>query len=317
MNTLKESVDYLNLYFDYLKYERNYSMYTIKAYLKDISDFKLFFTKEGFCESYLEIKRLKTVELYLGYLRKQKGRDNEKQTNRSIARKLSSLRGFYRFLKLKGFIEINVFENIESVKIDQPLAKRIDNKEIELLFKSIILNTPLNIRNYLILDMLILLGIRASEITAIKLQDINISRGDILIHGKGSKDRLLPLTTPLMRELQDYIAYTRVILINKSRQENFSDILLLNKNGDPLTVRGLQKILISLVKKTGETYKIHPHMIRHSFASEMLKNGADLRVIQELLGHESIKTTQKYTQISNEDLFKNYQQKMGKIKNKE
>jgi integrase/recombinase XerC len=314
MSTSTPSIDYLNLYFDYLKFERNYSMNTIKAYINDINDFKDFFIKEGFATSFLEIKRLKTAQLYIGFLRKSKGVSDSKQSSRTIARKISSLRGFYRFLKLRGYIDNNVFDNVDTPRISHTLVKKVDNSEIELLFKSISLNTPLNKRNYLILDMLILLGLRASEITSIKIGDINFSRHDILIHGKGSKDRLIPLDSELALLLQDYIAYTRVTLINKSKKLNQSNILLLNKNGDPLGVRGLEKILTSLVKKAGETFKIHPHMLRHSFATEMLKNGADLRVIQELLGHESIKTTQKYTELSNEELFKNYKEKMNQIK---
>jgi len=306
-------MDYLSEFEDYLKFERNYSPNTIKAYVKDISEFKAWFKKEGFAKDYVDIKRKRTCDYYIAYLRSKNGRFSDKQTSKTISRKLSSLRSFYAFLKLKQYIEENIFEVVESPKIEKTLPKHLENNEINLLFESIRRTTPLGNRNYLILDLLYSLGLRASEIINININDLNFFRKQIKIFGKGSKERILPLHDELVKELKEYITLYRPMLLSKAEDTN-NNILLLNKNGDSLGVRGLRKILNNIVDKAGEMFKIHPHMLRHSFATELLNAGADLRVIQELLGHETIKTTQKYTAVSNQTLFKKYNETIKKIR---
>src|SRR5690554_1389088 len=175
------------------------------------------------------------------------------------------------------------------------------------MFKSINTNKLLGKRNYLILEMLFSLGLRASELTGIEIKDLDLSRKQLLVHGKGSKDRYLPLHDNLVNELKNYLQVTRIKLLTKASEPN--NYLLLNYRGEPLQVRGLQKILNKILSDTGETYKITPHMLRHSFATTLLNNGADLRVVQELLGHEHLKSTQIYTEVSNKVL----QEKFNKL----
>lgn len=294
-------MDYLVKYEDYLRTIKNYSNNTIISYLKDIEDFNNFIKNEELAPNLLEVTRPRLARHYLAYLN-----DNDYH-QKSVARKISSLRNFYKYLISEKLIDVNIFENLETPKIPKRLPKTITDKEIDYMFKSINTNKLLGKRNYLILEMLFSLGLRASELTGIEIKDLDLSRKQLLVHGKGSKDRYLPLHDNLVNELKNYLQVTRIKLLTKASKPN--NYLLLNYRGEPLQVRGLQKILNKILSDTGETYKITPHMLRHSFATTLLNNGADLRVVQELLGHEHLKSTQIYTEVSNKVL----QEKFNKL----
>lgn len=289
---------YLDKFKNYLTTIKDYSENTVLSYIKDLNDFDDFLKKEELAPDALCATRPRLARYYLTYLEK------EGFSSKSVARKISSLRTFYTYMIKENEIDVNIFEAIETPKIPKRLPRVISDTDIEHLFKSIDTETILGERNYLILEMLFSLGLRASELTNIKIKDILINRNQLLVHGKGSKDRYLPLHDNLIELIKDYLTDVRPKLVAKS--DNDCDNLFLNYRGTCLTSRGLQLIIKKILNDAGETYKISPHMLRHSFATTMLDHGADLRVVQELLGHEHLKSTQIYTEISNNVLKEKY-----------
>ena len=303
-------MNFFKLFEDYLVVEKNYSANTVTNYLIDIKDFYNFFKTEEFANNFDEVRRDKIARYYLSYL------TEEGYSKKSIARKISSLRTFYELLVKKEYIDINIFSTLSVPKIPKRLPKTITYKEIDFLFESIDKKQPLGQRNYLILELLFGCGLRASELVNLKIKDLDLNRRQILIFGKGSKERYLPIHENLVKEITDYITYTRpkLSLNNTLKYEE----LLLNYRGMNLTTRGLRKILNKIISNAGETYRITPHMIRHSFATTLLNNGADLRVVQELLGHKHLKSTQIYTEVSNKILKEKFDRlhPRGKNENK-
>jgi integrase/recombinase XerC len=286
-------------YKSYLLIEKNYSDNTITSYMKDIADFENFIHTEELAKDLLDVTRERLGRHYLSFL------DAEGYAKKSVARKISSLRTFYDYLITNKHIDINIFTNLETPKVPKKLPQIINDSEIDMLFKSIDRFKPLGFRNYVLLDLLFSCGLRASELTEITIKDIQIDREQILIHGKGSKDRYVPLHAKLIADLKQYLTYIRPILLSKG-PTSYEAHVFINYKGTPLTVRGLQLILKQIIKNSGETYKIHPHMLRHAFATTLLNHGADLRVVQELLGHEHLKSTQIYTHVSSEVLKEKY-----------
>lgn len=282
----------------YLSTIKNYSPNTVKSYLKDLKDFEDFIVREELAEDLGRVDRVRIARHYLAYL------EEENYSKKSISRKISGLRTFYNLLLNENLIETNVFDAIEAPKIPKRLPKVLSENEINYLFKSINQDTLLGARNYLILDLLFSCGLRASELTDIELKDLQINRRQILIHGKGSKDRFVPIHDNLIQNITNYLTNIRPKLVSKSDANN--NKLLLNYKGENLTVRGLQIILDKVLKDANETFHISPHMLRHSFATALLNNGADLRVVQELLGHEHLKSTQIYTEVSTQTLKEKY-----------
>ncbi len=281
-------------FLDHLKVELNYSDFTITSYKNDLTHFLNFLINEGFDDDLTTITK-RTVRLYLTSL------DNF--SKKSISRKFSCLRTFYNYLLEKKYVNENFFLEVKTPKIEKKLPRVIDNDEINILFSSCD-KSVLGIRNKLILELLYGCGLRVSELCNILIKDIDFSNKMILIHGKGSKDRYVYFYEELEESLDEYLNIRSNLIYKSSFQEN--RILLLNYKGTSLTTRGVRKILDSLIMKAGETYKVHPHMLRHSFATELLKNGADIRAVQELLGHKNINTTQIYTHISDESLKISY-----------
>lgn len=291
-------MNYFKMFEHYLSTIKNYSKNTTTSYLKDLEDFNNFILSEGLAEDLTSALRPRLARHYLAHL------EENNYSKKSIARKISSLRTFYNYLITENIVDTNIFETIETPKIPKRLPKVLSDNEINYLFKAINQNTVLGARNYLILELLFSCGLRASELTNIELKDLQLTRKQILIHGKGSKDRYVPIHDNLVELLKDYLTTTRIKLVAKS--DNNNEKLLLNYRGENLTVRGVQKILQKILSDANETYHISPHMLRHSFATTLLNHGADLRVVQELLGHEHLKSTQIYTEVSNKTLKEKY-----------
>jgi integrase/recombinase XerC len=283
----------------YLSTQKNYADNTISNYIRDLKDFESFILREELASGISDVKRERLARHYLSYL------DQKGYARKTIARRISTLRTFYDFLISIQEIDINVFQNIDIPKVPKKLPKLIQDDEIELLFKSIDRFKPLGFRNYLLLDLLFSCGLRASELIDMTIKDIQLEREQILIHGKGGKDRFVPLHDRLIEDIKHYLTYIRPILLSKG-PETFEQNVFINYKGTKLTVRGLQLILKQIIIKSGETYKIHPHMLRHAFATTLLNHGADLRVVQELLGHSHLKSTQIYTHVSSEILKEKY-----------
>src|SRR5690554_148927 len=291
-------MDYFNVFKHYLETIKNYSEHTVTSYLKDLEDFNNFILSEELAPNLTKATRPRLARHYLSYL------EENGYSKKSIARKISSLRTFYNYLVSEEIIDTNIFEDLEVPKIPKKLPRVLTDNEVNHLFKAIDQNTLLGLRNYLILEMLFSCGLRASELTNIEIKDLQLNRKQILIHGKGAKDRFVPIHDNLYDQITNYLTNVRPKLIAKSEDNN--EKFLLNYRGENLTVRGLQVILNKILDDANETFNLTPHMLRHSFATTLLNHGADLRVVQELLGHEHLKSTQIYTEVSTKTLKEKY-----------
>ncbi|MBR2678824.1 MAG: tyrosine recombinase XerC [Bacilli bacterium] len=283
----------LKEYLEYLKYQKNYSDYTIDSYKNDIIEYLEYLNREA-----LNFKKVEysDIRFYLMYLK-----DEKNDNNSSINRKLSSLRGFYKFLANEGYVKSNVFSLVNGPKKDKKLPRYFEYNELEELFNVPDTRTPLGQRDLLILEMLYATGVRVGELVNIKVKDINIGSRNILILGKGNKERFVQFGEYCEDALKTYLNDGRITLNSKN-----SDYLFLNNNGGELTERGVRFILDKLIKQTEINKNISPHMIRHSFATHLLNEGCDLLTVQKLLGHESIKATQIYTHVTTDRLKEVY-----------
>lgn len=295
----------LNEFISYIANERKYSDYTIMNYEKDILEFEQFIKQNSFGS--LSNVTNSAGRYYTAHLNEHYNKP------RSVSRKLSSLRSFYKFCVREGYSEKNPFSEVSSPKLDKTLPKFLYNEEIEILFDSINTTTILGIRDYALLEFMYGTGVRVSELCSIKENDIDYINRQVIVLGKGNKERYLPLHNLVIESLKEYISFARTELQVKNKKE-ISNNLFLNNHGGPLTPRGVRDILTRLVKRASETYKISPHMIRHTFATHLLNNGADLITVQELLGHSNLSTTQIYTHISNEQLKREYMDKFPRAR---
>ncbi len=290
----------INKYLDYLLSVKNYSENTIKSYKEDILEFSIFVHKEKRAKDILTIRNVRVCNDFKSYLRHKDDKVS------SIDRKISSLRSFYKYLVREEIVSDNYFDQVESLKKEKRLPKIVKEVELKYLFESIDTKDVLGFRNYLILECLYGLGLRVSELTNMKISDISFSDNTIKINNaKGSKDRIAYMFDDLAIDMKDYLKNKRIILLKKSNDID-NRYVFLNKNGTTLTPRGVRVILDNVISNAGETYHLTPHMLRHSFATSMLDHGADLRSVQELLGHENLSTTQIYTHVSIEKLKSEY-----------
>ncbi len=278
----------------YLKIEKNDSPYTIRGYLDAVEAFIVYMES---CNIF-NIKNITydDIRTYLGYLY-SKG-----LAKTSVSQNLSALRTFYKWLVKENLVDNNPMLLVSSPKKDRLLPSYLNYEDIEKLLKVSDISTPLGQRDSAIIEMLYSTGIRVGELIRIKLKDIHFDQKQITVFGKGSKERNVLFGNILSEKLNLYIRHGRSELCKGKA----NDILFLNHYGSPLTERGVEDILNRIIKKGGLDFSIHPHMLRHTFATHMLDNGADLKVVQELLGHENLSTTQIYTHVSNERLRRVY-----------
>jgi integrase/recombinase XerC len=282
---------------NYLEVERSYSQYTVLNYLNDIEEYRNFL-KTNSLGTLISIKP-NVTRYYLFHLNKKGYRP------RSIARKMSSLRSLYKFMLNEKMIEVNVFSQVSSPKLDKTLPKVLYDQELDNLFASIDVGTDTGKRDYALLELLYGTGIRVSELCGLRIQDIDFFNSNIIVLGKGNKERYLPIYDSIKSALQDYLAFARNELLKRSTKGT-TDVLFLNYRGGSLTPRGVRIILNNINERTANSMKISPHMLRHSFATHLLDNGADLRSVQELLGHVNLSTTQIYTHVSKEKIKTEY-----------
>lgn len=280
-------------YLDYLCYEKNYSNNTIINYNDDICEFLDYVDSEG-----LDFKNIlySDIRFYLMYLK-----DTKKDNNSSIDRKLSAIRGFYKYLANNKVVKNNVFSLVSGPKKSKRLPRFFEYNELEELFDACDLGTSLGQRDRLLLEMLYATGVRVSELVNIKVSDIDEDGHSILVLGKGNKERYVTYGDYCSEILDLYLSDGYLKL-----NTNKSCYLFLNNNGGNLTDRGVRYILDRIIKHTSIQKNISPHMIRHSFATHLLNEGADLLSVQKLLGHESIKATQIYTHVTTDRLKEVY-----------
>lgn len=280
--------NYLESYLKYLRSTISASDNTVEAYSNDIKRFLDFLNSE----SVLSLKNIDNVivrtfitKLRLGSLSEEKLKDS------SIARNLSSLRSFYYYLIEFHDFDDNPFLKVNQVKQKKNIPDFLYYNEIEMLLESIETESFLGIRNRLMFEIMYGCGLRVSETANLKVSDINIEERFINIVGKGEKERIVPFHHDIQDLLQIYLS--------KRKNKNIdSEYLFLNNRQKPLTSRGIQYILNKVALASKLNKKVHPHMLRHSFATHLLDNGADIKVVQELLGHSSLSTTQIYTHVS-------------------
>ena len=286
----------LSEFLENIEYQKGYSENTIDNYEKDIEEFLNFLEENN-------IKNLNKVDYnlvrkYLMYLYDRKLKRN------SVSRKLSSLRSFFKYLCQKEIVDANPFNLISSPKKEKRLPKFLYNDEVEKVFNVPNLNTPLGIRDRLILELLYDTGIRVSELVNIKINDINKSNKTIKILGKGNKERIVMYGVYLEDILDKYLSYGRNSLLNSKK----NSYLIINAKGENITTRGVRYIIDNIIKKACIKTHATPHTLRHTFATHLLENGADLLTVKELLGHSSLSSTQIYTHVTNERLRNVYLQ---------
>ena len=276
----------LDNFYKYLD-SKGYSSNTISSYKKDLNQF-IKFSKGKIDVDYSFIRS------YLQFLH------NKKYTNKSIARHISSLKSFYKYLTKNEIVKDNPCLLLSNPKIEKKLPNYINYNDLEILFSIPDKDDILELRNLLILELLYSTGIRVSELVNIKLDDIDFDNKRIYILGKGNKERYVLFGKICNDILMEYLEKSR----NKLNKN--SDYLLLNKFGNKITDRAIRMIIDDIVKKSSLKLNISPHTLRHTFATHLLNEGADLKIVQELLGHENISTTGIYTHVSNEHLRKVY-----------
>lgn len=291
-------------YLTYLRYEKRYSELTITSYEKDLGNWFNFL--ENLKISSLDVTH-KEVRLYLQECY------HKKLARTTVGRSMSAIKMFYRFLVAEGIITANPIVMVKSTRSLGALPKFLYEQEIEALFASIDTTNTLGIRNYAILELLYATGIRVAELCTIKLADVDFDGGMLLVHGKGGKMRYIPLGDFATVALTDYLKNARMELARKTSIP--TDTLFLNHTGTPLTDRGVRDILKRLTDGAAANIKLAPHMIRHTFATHLLNNGADLRSVQELLGHANLSSTQIYTHVSKEKLKSVYELTHPRAKN--
>ena len=296
-------------YLRFLKGQRQMSTATLTFYEKDITLFLDYLSSRGV--SLYEVKRDDIRDFLAHELKRGISR-------RSLSRRLSALRGYFDYLHSYEIVSSNPFRSVSSPKVETTYPKALYLEEVTSLFEANAKrDDPLAKRDQAILELLYASGMRASELVSFAPNQIDYRARMISVFGKGKKERNVPFGKSAEAAMREYAADTRPFLIEKNHSTNRPKTFFLNAYGRPLTVRGLEYILKSIEEKTGYFLGLHPHEFRHTFATHLLENGADLRLIQELLGHETIDTTQVYTHVSTEHLKTQYDQYFPKREKKD
>lgn len=277
---------------NFLKFERNFSTNTLDAYLRDIKKLRDYSEEELENTGPLEIT-YENIQEYLFQLSKQKF------SERSQARWISSIKSFFKYLMEDEARSDNPATLLEGPKLGLYLPDTLSFEDVERVIKAIDNDSDLGKRNQCMIEVLYGCGLRVSELIDLKISNINFKELYIKVEGKGNKNRFVPLATYTCSLIQDYIIHTRSKYKINKRCE---DILFLNSRGSSMSRVIVFIIIKELTDKAGISRKISPHTFRHSFATHLLQNGADLRYIQEMLGHSSITTTEIYTHLKNEEL---------------
>lgn len=278
-------------FMDYLKYQKHYSENTIENYERTLNEFIGFLNKESI-DAFSKVK-YPLMRGYLTYL-------NEKGVSKNtINNRISCLRSLYKYLVKEELVENNPMALIENVKISKRNPDFLFPEEMIELLDSIDTSDDLGVRNKAMLELMYASGLRCSEVVNLTLNVIDFDNRILLIHGKGNKDRYVPFHEYASKWLIKYLEEGRGNLVSQSEGTNY---VFVNNRGQQMTNRGVQDIIKRIGRNYDPTKKIHPHTFRHSFATHLLNAGADIRTVQELLGHENLSTTQIYTHITKEHL---------------
>lgn len=300
------TISALDQFLRYLAIEKNASEHTLINYRRDIEDFYLFMRQQGILS--IAAVSYADVRIYLT------GLFERNLARKTISRKVSSLRSFFKYNVREEMVTQNPFALVSLPKQHQRLPKFLYEKELAKLFVVEDLTTPLGQRNQAILELLYATGIRVSECTALELIHLDLTMGHALIFGKGRKERYVPIGSYAQSALERYLNNGRKELLKSDKSQNF---VFLNHRGGRLTDRSVRTILNKMVEKASLTNKISPHVLRHTFATHLLDRGADLRAVQELLGHNELATTQIYTHVTKERLRESYMNHHPRAREKE
>lgn len=293
MSLNKESKTYLEDYKTYLLVEKNFSNHTAKAYYSDVMSYLLWLDDT----SCLTVNFAKVRE-YLYFIQKF----NYKKT--TLARKIASIRTFYKYLYRERLVDTNPTTNLSAPKRPKSLPKFLTTEEVEKIMNGIKIDTPAGYRNRTILELLWATGMRISELSGLNFGDLNLENNEITVFGKGAKERIVLISDKAKEYLESYINTARPLVAKGFPLEPITDStpVFINNTGYRLQNKTVRNVINSVVESIELPKHVTPHMFRHSFATHLIENGADLRVVQELLGHTSISNTQIYTHVSTKHL---------------
>ena len=282
-----ELFNYLDRFVTYLVAERDASPYTVKNYSHEIGEFIAFAREQGVTQ--LEQIDRNVLRLYLTWLAA------ERKARGSIARRLSELRSFGKWLVRQGVLKANVFDSVSAPSQGKRLPEYLEHDQATALVTAPDTSTPAGLRDRAILEVMYAAGLRVSELVGLNVDNLDLARGQARVWGKGGKERVALFGQPAARALKTYLRDGRPqLLTGKSSQALFVN----QRGGGRLTTRAIGMILGKYAKRAGVPGRVHPHLLRHTFATHLLDGGADLRVVQELLGHADLATTQIYTHVT-------------------
>ena len=327
MNDFNLTSDFIN----YLTFEKHFSEHTAKCYGADLNQFCDFVVGQAASGGSVENAqpaqdwsvqnsgttavapqtetdlKTKILAVEAGDIRRYMAHLNELGYSKSTtARKLATLRSFYKFLVKRNYVESNPVASVKTPKQEKKLPKCLDYEEVQRLLSTPPANTWLGARDRAILEVLYNTGMRVSEVAALNMEDVDFLGEVIHIRGKGKKERIAPVGSAALQSIQNYIEYRNKRMQNDSSFD--AKVLFANKHGQRLSVRSIRRKMDKYLAEAGLDPSISPHTLRHSFATHMLNNGADLRSVQELLGHQSLSTTQVYTHLSTSKIKEIYDQ---------
>ncbi len=295
-------------FLNYLQYQKNYSPHTLKNYARDLNEFVGYLTG-GRPDETVPLGQIDHISIrdFLSHLSQ---RGNQKT---SMSRKLAALRSFFRFLYREGHVPSNPARLVTTPRLPETTPRFLSVKEIETILTIPEAGTERGSRDIAILELLYGSGLRVGELVTLDVADLSLSERLVKVRGKGKKERLVPFGNKAAQALRDYLQ-VRGKLLGRLKTSREPQALFLNLRGGRLTARSVERNLDGYIRQSSLLLDVHPHIFRHSFATHLLGNGADLRCIQELLGHASLSTTQRYTHVSVEDLMRTYRQAHPKAK---
>lgn len=290
----------LQRFLTYLIAERNASTYTLRNYRCEVQEFLEFIQEEDIFD--LNQVTRAVARRYIAWL------GSQEYAQASIARRVSEVRSFFRYLQRIHWVVTNPFERVAGPKLPRRLPQYLTVEEMERLLSAPDLSTPLGVRNAAMLEVLYSAGLRVSELVSLNVSSVNLAAGEIRVWGKGAKERVAFLGRMAQTVLACYLQEARPQLAAGSKRGRPSPALFLNQRGERLSARSVQGILQELARAAGIDKKVTPHVLRHSFATHLLEGGADLRAVQEMLGHANLYTTQIYAHVSQHHMRRVYLQ---------
>lgn len=280
-----KSKEYLEKFSEYLKIEKNFSEHTLRAYCADVLTFLIWVNEVDIEE--IDTKKFSEYLYFIGQMN---------YTKTTIARKIASIRAFYKFLYREEIIDFNPTDTVSGPKRQKSLPNFLSDNEVETILANVKTATPSGFRNRVIFELLWASGMRISELSGLNYENLNLEQNEITVYGKGAKERIVLIPNKTKETLKNYIENVSDLICKTPKGPK--NPVFINNNGYRLQNQSIRKALKEVVENIELPKKVTPHIFRHSFATKMLENGADLRIVQELLGHSSISNTQIYTHVS-------------------